>query len=860
MDGTNESPNVTTRAGFYGVNMIPHSRISGEHMIIGAGDYTYGTFLEYYNQVITQESSLDISLELELNDLDLQINAGIEVVDNISSTNNKYFFAIVQKEDTDYSYSVVAASDPENFELTEIGETALLEHQFELDYHWNQEDLKVLVIVQNWQNPKNVLQAEIINLIYQPPNPVTPWNLDFGTVQVGETASGYLTVTNHWDTDLTGTISTGTDFSGPASFFVSPGESTDLEFSFSPTDHQVYIEEIIFNIDQPEYPESVIPVTGRGYVPETDFWTEDFDNEVFPPIGWVIDSHINNWHLTDSNLAGGTEPEVFTIASPEFIGYSRFCSIPTDLENADNVWLEFKHSLETYVSGFQVGVATSNDGLQWNTIWEISPSSDIAPETLRIPIDNGDPAEPDFRVCWYINSANGDIPNWYIDDISLYEPFQEDVMVESIICDSYFSAGDQITPQAVIMNIGISPVICDVELEFYQNNELLDNVTIYDLDLSVNESQTVSFGSITLPAENELYQLVVTAILPSDLNQNNNSQSHYVNTYTNPRQTVILEMATSTSCGYCPYASLGAEELVAEGADIAVIEYHSSDVFSTASGMNRLAYYEITGLPTSIFDGVDQYIGIVQPGVSMYPQFLATYNERITVPTHLVLDVNGYHDQEVYNLDIFLIRTAPSAWDDAVLHAVLTESEIPDPASPEDIYPFVQRLMIPDENGTPIDLINNDILNVPLEFSIESGWDIENSELIIFVQSEDSKEILQGIKLPLAQFGSVNSEETVLKNSILSLDNYPNPFNPTTKINFQVSGIRNQDDLELGVYNIKGQKIKTLTNSLTHQPTNHYTVTWDGRDDSGKEVSTGIYYIHLNAGKENRSKKILLIK
>jgi predicted outer membrane repeat protein len=90
--------------------------------------------------------------------------------------------------------------------------------------------------------------------------------------------------------------------------------------------------------------------------------------------------------------------------------------------------------------------------------------------------------------------------------------------------------------------------------------------------------------------------------------------------------------------------------------------------------------------------------------------------------------------------------------------------------------------------------------------------------------------------------------------------NYPNPFNPSTTISFQLSEVNSQDDIELVIYNIKGQKVKVLTNSLTHQPTNRYSVTWDGRDDYNQPVSSGIYFYKLKTANFQKTKKMILLR
>ena len=87
-------------------------------------------------------------------------------------------------------------------------------------------------------------------------------------------------------------------------------------------------------------------------------------------------------------------------------------------------------------------------------------------------------------------------------------------------------------------------------------------------------------------------------------------------------------------------------------------------------------------------------------------------------------------------------------------------------------------------------------------------------------------------------------------------NNYPNPFNPITTISFSIP---NESNINLSIYNIKGQKIKILT-ADQYEKGNH-SVIWTGVDDSGKLVSSGIYMYKLNVdGKTELVKKCLLLK
>ncbi|MCK4696180.1 MAG: T9SS type A sorting domain-containing protein [Candidatus Cloacimonetes bacterium] len=91
------------------------------------------------------------------------------------------------------------------------------------------------------------------------------------------------------------------------------------------------------------------------------------------------------------------------------------------------------------------------------------------------------------------------------------------------------------------------------------------------------------------------------------------------------------------------------------------------------------------------------------------------------------------------------------------------------------------------------------------------------------------------------------------------LNNYPNPFNPSTTISFSILEKDKEKPVTLNIYNIKGQKVKTLVNNKFDA--GEHSVVWDGRDFKGKPVSSGIYFYKLKIdGKNIDTKRCLLLK
>ncbi|MCK4653657.1 MAG: T9SS type A sorting domain-containing protein [Candidatus Cloacimonetes bacterium] len=108
------------------------------------------------------------------------------------------------------------------------------------------------------------------------------------------------------------------------------------------------------------------------------------------------------------------------------------------------------------------------------------------------------------------------------------------------------------------------------------------------------------------------------------------------------------------------------------------------------------------------------------------------------------------------------------------------------------------------------------------------------------------------------EFGAeqyVEATQYQIPNTQYQLTNYPNPFNPETKIVFNLIESGN---VKLLIYNIKGQKVKTLMDCYTSP--GDFELIWDGRDDNRKQVSSGVYFYQLVTNKEIITNKMILIK
>ena len=126
----------------------------------------------------------------------------------------------------------------------------------------------------------------------------------------------------------------------------------------------------------------------------------------------------------------------------------------------------------------------------------------------------------------------------------------------------------------------------------------------------------------------------------------------------------------------------------------------------------------------------------------------------------------------------------------------------------------------------------------------DDSWEISS----IWAVNEAGRVFLAGSDRSLSNPRSVNI-----------IQNYPNPFNPSTSIAYEVKPV---DviiaPVKLAIYNIHGQLVRTLING--RQPAGIYTVKWDGRDDRGMAVNSGMYFFKLQSGKDVSLRKGVLTK
>jgi len=237
----------------------------------------------------------------------------------------------------------------------------------------------------------------------------------------------------------------------------------------------------------------------------------------------------------------------------------------------------------------------------------------------------------------------------------------------------------------------------------------------------------------------------------------NQSFSQQVN-----RNYVVVEIGTYVTCGYCPGAAMGADDLVANGHQVAIMENHQGDAFSNAGSHSRNSFYGISGYPTAFFDGNESVVGGNHTN-SMYPTYLPKYNSAIAVMSDFTMDMSYTHSGLDYDVAIDITEPGNYSGTNLVVHLVLTESHISYSWQGLEELNFVNRAMYPDKNGTDF---TGGTQTINLSFTAEAGWNLSNCELVAFIQDKGTKHILQADKITLAEPTGTNNISIVEVNEI----------------------------------------------------------------------------------------------
>ncbi len=272
------------------------------------------------------------------------------------------------------------------------------------------------------------------------------------------------------------------------------------------------------------------------------------------------------------------------------------------------------------------------------------------------------------------------------------------------------------------------------------------------------------------------------------------------------RNMVLVEIHTGVYCCACPAAARGADELIANGDPVAIIEYHNfthNDPFFQSQFKSRMRFYNVYGWPTAYFDGTDSVVGGWIDSTNYYDYYPKVY-ERIEDSSSFTIDIKIWqypNSDTTFTVSVIVTKVADYPQDTLHVMLVLAESHIPYQWGQTDITEmnFVARDMIPDTVGTSAVFELNTPEKFQYRIDVPLDYVIENCELVAFVQNFKTKEVVQTQKANIAQTVGI-----IQKSNIQKVLLYPNPTteNITVESEITINGIN--------IYDMNGRLVKEI--------------------------------------------------
>lgn len=166
------------------------------------------------------------------------------------------------------------------------------------------------------------------------------------------------------------------------------------------------------------------------------------------------------------------------------------------------------------------------------------------------------------------------------------------------------------------------------------------------------------------------------------------------------------------------------------------------------------------------------------------------------------------------------------------------------------------------ENLTALKVYRNNVLIATitdfLEYEMASYLDanLPNGSYEYYVTNVYFNQFESGPSNTVTVEITSNDDNYVVPAELTALTgNYPNPFNPETTITYSV---KTPSPVNISIYNLKGEKVRTLVNA--NKANGFYKTVWDGKDDSGRAVTSGIYLYRMQAENYISTRRMMLMK
>lgn len=497
---------------------------------------------------------------------------------------------------------------------------------------------------------------------------------------------------------------------------------------------------------------------------------------------------------------------------------------PVSLVGMSNPVLSFDYFFNWITSGTSIEdfeVMVSTDGNTWSSVikffgsvganWahhKLSLSGYIGANSLYIKFrysDNG---------AWMRGAG--------IDNIKIYDERTDDVSLEYLNVKNYAGNGSNVS--FVCRNLGTA-VINSLEVKFSIDGQSDIVETVSGLNILPQQIQTVVLNNKMKGVVPSVGQTIIKVVISKvngvdDLNYLDNMQiKQFIGASKVEGRDGIIEDFSNRGCPPCRDFDLKFNPIAISNhvnepkSGLNVIKYHMSfpafDPNWNGNGEQRRNYYDVNGVPAIYING---YYGGALRSAATNDEMQAILNDSRAEKTPLHIDgtYKVFNDSIAADITITPFFTFTGSYS---LFVGLTEKYFYDSVdySTQKHYYHVMRKMFPDGNGTTINTMTDGVSqNFKFNYNCIIGnvtagtnnlWtNTKNTDLVIFVQDNATKEILQSASIQ--PNGSVST--SIPRHSVLDANVYPNPVKEIVNVNIIISS---SQEISLFVLDITGKKV-----------------------------------------------------
>ncbi len=812
---------------------MPYAEFGGQENYTGEVNVV-NEYNSIYEQLSGQESSLEIEMGLDvISDETIRVSANIEVTEEITSANNKYFFLLTIHDDSNYHSLVLDKTNESDFVQTQIGETLTTQTDFSINPYWELENLRVVMIVQSFEN-KEILQSEQTAITQLIPDFTTP-------TQSGPSAFGITFTSNsfprvgidswEWDFNSDGEIDSTEE--NPYYLFEEPG-SYDVTLTISNN-------------------------SGSETITKDDFITVTDASNVSGSVAGVWKAIYSPYHIVGDVTISLPNTLIIESGTEIIIDYARkitvFGKLIADgidgdpiIFTSENMWKGIKFS------------GTTQENLIRNCIFSNSSYAPLIVNYSKVEIVNN---------IFHNNSTSS-----YPAAIDLLE--SSDVLVSNnIISNNSSSAScgaircrfsDPVISNNIIVNnsgsfAGVF-VFQNDSAPLIINNTIANNLSNSGLILleggypELMNNIIVNSGDIftVYSGEPVVTYCNLTGGFPGE--GNINEDPLFVNpSLGNGPEFSGMDADWSLSIN-SPSINAGNPESIYNDPDGS---RNDMGAFGGPLSMNSGGGWNY------IYGDVDNN-GTVQA-------FDASFTLQYSVGL-----LSDWEDWQLWAADVDgneIIQAFDSALILQFAVGLITEFPVQSEELSRIKAPKAE-IEVEFENNELIFYASENLFGINIDINKDFVVQKSNKNMLIFSNKNSigmaSANAVNGEFLRLSisdkDYSDINLEmivNTESKNISISLNdiptqnqfigNYPNPFNPTTMFKFSLI---KDENVSINIYNVKGEFVTTICDKIFIS--GNHSVKWDGRDSYKKSVSSGVFFYKVIIGEKSSIHKMLLLK